>query len=306
MFSVLRRAAAAATAVGLVSLSSRRLAAECWDSNWDHRSETDDTKKSDVKRRRGPKRHLIFIRHGQYVETEGDENRILTPIGREQAEETGRRLSTLIGEMGMNVKCVRVSTMARAKETASIIFKHLHKDFEEIKMEVPDPNLDEGVPYETLPWKWAQSKPVKLHQDSVRIETAFRRYFYRSSPVPLVPLRLKEKEQKQKQEQEQEVEEDQAVVRFDAAAAAAALKKSNDEKHEFEIIVCHGNVIRFFFMRALQLPPEAWLRLSLCNCSLSYFTINPNGAVACRMLGDVGHLGTKHITNGESRQGFVN
>jgi serine/threonine-protein phosphatase PGAM5 len=78
-----------------------------------------------------------------------------------------------------------------------------------------------------------------------------------------------------------------------------AIKESNtetqqqlesDPQHEFEIIVCHANVIRYFFCRALQLPPEAWLRLCTFNCSLTYFTIRPTGTVSCRMLGDIGHL----------------
>lgn len=30
----------------------------------------------------------------------------------------------------------------------------------------------------------------------------------------------------------------------------------------WELLVCHGNVIRYFTMRALQLPANAWLRLS--------------------------------------------
>ena len=30
-------------------------------------------------------------------------------------------------------------------------------------------------------------------------------------------------------------------------------------RHEYEVIICHMNVIRFFVMRALQLPPEASL-----------------------------------------------
>ena len=62
-------------------------------------------------------------------------------------------------------------------------------------------------------------------------------------------------------------------------------------QHEFEILVGHGNVIRFFFCRALQLPPEAWLRISAFNCSITYLMIYPNGYVSCRMMGDVGHLG---------------
>ena len=64
----------------------------------------------------------------------------------------------------------------------------------------------------------------------------------------------------------------------------------------YDIIVCHGNVIRYFFLRALQLPPEAWLRLCTFNCSLTYFTIRPTGGVSCRTLGDVGHLDMERTT----------
>jgi serine/threonine-protein phosphatase PGAM5 len=63
-----------------------------------------------------------------------------------------------------------------------------------------------------------------------------------------------------------------------------------DNEDEFEIIVCHGNVIRYFFCRALQLPPEAWLRMSIFNCSVTYLMVRPTGTVSARMLGDIGHL----------------
>ena len=62
------------------------------------------------------------------------------------------------------------------------------------------------------------------------------------------------------------------------------------DRHEFEVIVCHGNLIRYFFCRTLQLPPEAWLRMSLFNCSITYLVLRPSGFVSARMLGDIGHL----------------
>ena len=70
----------------------------------------------------------------------------------------------------------------------------------------------------------------------------------------------------------------------------------DDEQDEFEIIVGHGNLIRYFFCRALQLPPEIWLRLSLFNCSLTYLMIRPNGMVTARMMGDIGHLDYEETT----------
>ncbi|KAL5106164.1 Serine/threonine-protein phosphatase PGAM5 mitochondrial [Taenia crassiceps] len=58
----------------------------------------------------------------------------------------------------------------------------------------------------------------------------------------------------------------------------------------YEILVCHGNVIRYFVCRALQLPPEAWIRMSLDHGSLTWLTIRPSGTVSLRWLGNSGHM----------------
>ena len=60
--------------------------------------------------------------------------------------------------------------------------------------------------------------------------------------------------------------------------------------------MCHGNVIRYMTLRALQLPPEAWLRLCTFNCSLTYLVVRPTGSVSLRALGDVGHLDPPLVT----------
>lgn len=57
-----------------------------------------------------------------------------------------------------------------------------------------------------------------------------------------------------------------------------------------------GNVIRYFVLRALQLPPEAWLRLAVYNASITVLTVSATGRVSLRMLGDVGHLPPEMIT----------
>ncbi len=68
------------------------------------------------------------------------------------------------------------------------------------------------------------------------------------------------------------------------------------ETDSHEVIVCHANVIRYFVCRALQLPPEAWLRISLRHASLTWITIRPNGRVSIRTLGDSGHFPPDKIT----------
>ena len=157
---------------------------------------------------------------------------------------------------------------------------------------------------------------ARLFQDSARIETAFRRYFYRSDRIEII--KDKEENENEGVSKVKSLVKKKVVVtngaysnsnsssssssnnnnsnnaKNDAILATSSVSVDKDTDHEFETIVCHGNVIRFFFMRALQLPPEAWLRLSLYNCSLNYFTISPNGNVGCRGLGDVGHLDMAH------------
>lgn len=87
----------------------------------------------------------------QYDETyPEDEKRILTPLGRKQAAQTGQRLGQYI--RGINeefgpcrVKVIRVSDLARAKETANIIHDNLGLNgMGSIEMAEPDSCLNEG------------------------------------------------------------------------------------------------------------------------------------------------------------------
>lgn len=67
-------------------------------------------------------RHLILIRHGQYeVDGVTDEQRVLTKLGRTQAQYTGKRLK----ELNLPYTTLIKSTMARAQETANIIAENL-------------------------------------------------------------------------------------------------------------------------------------------------------------------------------------
>lgn len=57
-----------------------------------------------------------------------------------------------------------------------------------------------------------------------------------------------------------------------------------------DIIVCHGNVIRYFVTRVLGVDTEAWLGMSIGNCSLTVVTINADGSMKLLSYSDVGHL----------------
>lgn len=238
-----------------------------WDDNWDgHESSSNPLEN-------GITRHIILIRHGQYDETHDEENdakRVLTPLGRRQARLTGKRIAEMIHGYGTLYRPCRVATltssnMTRAKETADIISRFLPKTVERAE---PDPLLNEGIPAQVIPTRPELDILTDWNKNGKRIEQAFQKYIVRNT---------KEVEVLDAPESNQHsTSNDVPVI---------------DQQHEFQIIVCHGNVIRYFFCRALQLPPEAWLRLSTYNCSLTYLMIRPNGRVSCRMMGDIGHLG---------------
>jgi len=63
-----------------------------------------------------------------------------------------------------------------------------------------------------------------------------------------------------------------------------------------DVLVCHGNVIRYFICRALQVDPSAWLRMSVLNGSISMVVIRPNGRISIRQVGEAGHFPPRLLT----------
>lgn len=87
-------------------------------------------------------------------------------------------------------------------------------------------------------------------------------------------------------------------ARIEAAFRKYFQRASPSQKCDsYEVIVCHANVIRYFVCRALQLPPEAWLRMCLNNCSITHLSIRPSGRVSLRALGDSGFMPPCKITH---------
>ncbi|XP_067862236.1 serine/threonine-protein phosphatase PGAM5, mitochondrial isoform X2 [Heptranchias perlo] len=242
---------------GVPSVDLEQRAGGGWDSNWDKREPISLIKPNKKNKEAAEDlstqlenykvkatRHIFLIRHSQYdLTATTDKERILTSLGREQAELTGQRLASL----GLNYDALIHSSMTRAKETATIISKYL-PDLDMMSCDL----LREGAPIEPVPPVSHWKPEAMYHEDGARIEAAFRRYIHR-----------------------------------------ADLKQQNDS---YEIIVCHANVIRYFVCRALQFPPEGWLRMCLNNGSITWLTIRPNGRVALRTLGDTGFMPPDKLT----------
>ena len=85
--------------------------------------------------------------------------------------------------------------------------------------------------------------------------------------------------------------------RIEAAFRKYFHRAEVDQKQDsFEVVVCHANVIRYFVCRALQLPPEAWLRMSLKHGSITWITIRPDGRTSIRALGEAGYMPPNKLT----------
>lgn len=66
--------------------------------------------------------------------------------------------------------------------------------------------------------------------------------------------------------------------------------KPSREADRHDIIVCHGNVIRYFATRVLGVDPEAWLGMSIGNCSLTIVRVMANGTMMLMSYNDMGHM----------------
>ncbi|TRY53259.1 Phosphoglycerate mutase [Cryptosporidium tyzzeri] len=211
-----------------------------WNPNWDGNYKHENKRNGKVVSNNARKWHQnILVRHAQYITSAAkDEEKVLTDLGKEQAEETGKYLSQQYGE---KVNAIYHSNLTRAKETATIISKY----FPGVKL-IEDPNLAEGVPIAPSP-SVSGFKPTigEIVKDKERIDNAFNTYFSKNG------------------------------------------KSFGDN---VDIIVCHGNVIRYMFCKGLQYPTSGWLRLNHLNCGVTRMSISTDSLVICSGLGDGGHL----------------
>ena len=57
-----------------------------------------------------------------------------------------------------------------------------------------------------------------------------------------------------------------------------------------------GRVFINIILMHYQVNPQAWLRMSLRNGSITWVTISPKGRVHVKSIGDAGHLPTELLT----------
>ena len=69
-----------------------------------------------------------------------------------------------------------------------------------------------------------------------------------------------------------------------------------------ELLVCHGNVIRYMVTRALGVDTAAWLEMSVGHASITRIRIEADGRFKVISIGDVGHL-PPNLLSGASGDG---
>lgn len=203
------------------------------------------------------RRHVIFIRHAQPASSEeASSPGPLSSVGMKQVEVTGKRLRELFDE---EVTTVYHSGAPEAKATAEALRRILGQG----KGPSAGPQVVES---ELL----AEGMPVLPSPSSLRKEDI----------------------------EEKELQTDAA--RADGAFRAHIWRPSGGDDGEgkttVEVVVGHGNVIRYLICRALQLPESSWSRLAACHCTITWVDIDCSGVVLLHEFGGTGHLPPDALT----------
>ena len=74
------------------------------------------------------------------------------------------------------------------------------------------------------------------------------------------------------------------------AAFSKYIIPSPDEEDRNDIIVCHGNVIRYFVTKVLKVETMSWLQMTTGNCGLTVVRIKPDGSMKLVSFNDMGHI----------------
>jgi serine/threonine-protein phosphatase PGAM5 len=238
-----------------------------WDNNWDGRrnrnvaagsSSTEGTPASDATQT-STMRQFLMVRHGQYCNESNtdasDKEKRLTALGEQQAASTGRFL--------------RDAMRSRVGDQIFITSK-----------------LDRVYVSELTRAKQTAAILLEAYCDGDSDAAAnllapsdgLLNERFPCDPEPAYPKRAKVAHMRLVEEAFRKY-----IHRPDEAAQGQPPATT-------ELMVGHGNIIRYFTCRALQLPPEAWLRLSIPHCSVTSLVMRRNGTVKLVTYGSFSHL----------------
>ncbi|HEU4335434.1 MAG TPA: histidine phosphatase family protein [Candidatus Eisenbacteria bacterium] len=83
---------------------------------------------------------------------------------------------------------------------------------------------------------------------------------------------------------------EQAECERTLEAAWAKYIRPSPDADAHDLLVCHGNVIRWFVARAVGADTRRWITMTIGNASLTVLAVRPDGSTRLVMFSDVGHL----------------
>ena len=93
-----------------------------------------------------------------------------------------------------------------------------------------------------------------------------------------------------------------AVFKRDQEQAGAAFAHyfqpvdGDETADHHDVLVCHGNLIRYFVCRVLQVSLDAWINMYTYNCGVSELEIQPDGDCKLISFNGTGHLPAHLLT----------
>lgn len=74
------------------------------------------------------------------------------------------------------------------------------------------------------------------------------------------------------------------------AAWTRLVRPAGGDRDEHDIVICHGNIIRWWVCKALKVEPEAWLEMSIANASVTVLQVRADGSTKLISFADSGHI----------------
>jgi len=85
--------------------------------------------------------------------------------------------------------------------------------------------------------------------------------------------------------------EDEAIAcEANLEAAYAKYFVPTPDADTYDVLVCHGNVIRWLTCKAIGDDVLNWRRMTIGNCSITAFAVQPDGRVMLAAYSDTGHI----------------
>jgi len=248
-----------------------------WDNNWDKRNPDDmvkpleeDASESEIEKRAEDvknahpkaKRTIILVRHGQYnLKATQDSERYLTELGTEQADITGHRISELVKHM--KLKTPKDENGNQTPLTVNFVKSTMTRATQTANIILKHfPEVTEHQSCDLI----REGAPCPPDPPFPEWDPTPSDFFIEGSRIEAA---------------------------FRKYIHRANVEQENDS---VDVLVCHGNVIRYFVCRGLQFPAEAWLRFAVHNGSITVMTINKKGDVIVTALGESGHLPVDKLT----------